>query len=93
MPLLSASGVAVAYGADTVFADVDFRLERRQRLAVVGANGAGKSSLLRVLAGELEPSQGEIDRARGLRTAHLPQDTPTPTAPTVIEEVDRKSVV
>ena len=70
-----------------MFADVDFRLERRQRLAVVGANGAGKSSLLRVLAGELEPSQGEIDRARGLRTAHLPQDTPTPTAPTVIEEV------
>ncbi len=87
MPLLSASGVGVAYGADTVFEGVEFRLERRQRLAVVGANGAGKSSLLRVLAGELEPSQGEIDRARGLRTAHLPQDTPVPTAPTVIEEV------
>jgi ATP-binding cassette subfamily F protein 3 len=87
VPLLSATGLAVAYGADTVFAGVDLRLERRQRLAVVGANGAGKSSLLRVLAGDLEPSEGDIDRARGLRTAHLPQDTPVPTAPTVVEEV------
>jgi len=87
MPLLSVSQLAVAYGAETVFSGLDLRLERRARLAVVGANGAGKSSLLHVLAGDLEPSEGSVDRLRGLRSAHLPQDAPTPVANTVLEEV------
>ncbi len=87
MPILDASELAVAYGAETVFSGLHVRLERRERLAVVGANGAGKSSLLRVLAGEQEPTEGEIDRLRGLRAAHLPQDTPAPVAGTVLEEV------
>ena len=87
MPLLSLSQVAVAYGAETVFSGLDLRLEMRVRLAVVGANGAGKSSLLRVVSGELEPAEGEVDRLRGLRVAHLPQDTPIPVAATVLEEV------
>ena len=87
MPILSATQLAVAYGAETVFSGLDLRLERRARLAVVGGNAAGKSSLLRVLAGELEPSDGVVDRLRGLRTAHLPQDAPVPVADTVIEEV------
>ncbi len=87
MPLVTVSQLAVAYGADTIFSGLDLRLERRSRLAVVGANGAGKSSLLRVLAGDLEPSEGQIDRQRGLRSAHLPQDAPVPVAKTVLEEV------
>ncbi len=87
MPLLSVSQLAVAYGAETIFSGLDLRLERRARLAVVGANGAGKSSLLHVLAGDLEPSEGSIDRLRGLRSAHLPQDAPVPVANTVLEEV------
>ncbi len=87
MPLLSVTQLTIAYGADTVLSGLDLRLERRERLAVVGANGAGKSSLLRVLVGELEPNEGSVERLRGLRVAHLPQDTPPPSAPTVLEEV------
>jgi ATP-binding cassette subfamily F protein 3 len=87
MPILSVSQLAVAYGAETIFSGLDLRLERRARLAVVGANGAGKSSLLRVLAGDLEPSAGVVDRLRGLRSAYLPQDAPVPVANTVLEEV------
>ena len=87
MPLVTVSQLAVAYGADTIFSGLDLRLERTSRLAVVGANGAGKSSLLRVLAGDLEPTDGQIDRQRGLRSAHLPQDAPVPVAKTVLEEV------
>ena len=87
MPLLSVSQLSVAYGATIVFSGLDLRLERRERLAVVGSNGAGKSSLLRVIAGEQEPTSGDVDRLRGLRIAHLPQDTPAPVALTVVEEV------
>lgn len=65
MPLVTVTQLAVAYGADTIFSGLDLRLEHRARLAVVGANGAGKSSLLRVLAGDLEPSDGQIDFSAG----------------------------
>ena len=87
MPLLTLSNLGVAYGSETVFSALELRLERRDRVAVVGANGAGKSSLLRVMAGEQEPTEGSVERERGLRVAHLPQEAPAPRAATVIEEV------
>ena len=87
MPLLSLEGVSIAYGADVVVRGVDLRIEPRDRVAVVGANGAGKTSVLSVIAGALEPRDGSVDRARGLRVAHLPQDAPEPVGATVLDEV------
>jgi ATP-binding cassette subfamily F protein 3 len=87
MSLLVCEGIAIAYGATTILSDVDLRIDRRQRLGVVGRNGAGKSSLLRVLNSELEPTSGVVERQRGLRVAHLPQDAPPPRAGTVLDEV------
>ena len=77
MPLLSVSQLAVAYGAETIFSGLDLRLERRARLAVVGANGAGKSSLLRVLAGELEPSEGRSTASAGCAAPTCPRTRPS----------------
>jgi ATP-binding cassette subfamily F protein 3 len=87
LPLLSLENVAVAYGAEVIVRGITLRLEPRDRLAVVGANGAGKTSVLSVIAGTLEPSEGAIDRPRNLRIAHLPQDTPEPVGATVLDEV------
>ena len=87
MPLHSLENVAVAYGAEVIVRGITLRLEPRDRLAVVGANGAGKTSVLSVIAGTLEPSEGAIDRPRNLRIAHLPQDTPEPVGATVLDEV------
>ncbi len=87
MPLLSIDGVAVAYGAEVIVSGVTLRIEPRDRLAVVGANGAGKTSVLDVIAGALEPSEGVVERTRNMRIAHLPQDAPEPVGATVLDEV------
>jgi ATP-binding cassette subfamily F protein 3 len=87
MPLLSLENVAVAFGAEVIVRGITLRIEPRDRLAVVGANGAGKTSVLSVIAGALEPSEGTVDRPRNLRIAHLPQDTPEPVGATVLDEV------
>ena len=87
MPLLSLDDVAVAYGAEVIVSGITLRIESRDRLAVVGANGAGKTSVLDVIGGELEPSVGTVERTRGIRVAHLPQDAPEPVGATVLDEV------
>jgi ATP-binding cassette subfamily F protein 3 len=86
MSLIVCSGVGIAFGATTVLSDLDLRVEERERLAIVGGNGAGKSSLLDVLAGVTTPTAGSVDRARRLRVAYLPQVAPEPVADTVLDE-------
>jgi ATP-binding cassette, subfamily F, member 3 len=85
--LIVLDDVGVAFGATTVLSGVSLRVEARDRLAVVGANGAGKSSLLEVVAGTAPPSAGRVERDRRLRIAHLTQQSPPPAAPTVLAEV------
>jgi ATP-binding cassette subfamily F protein 3 len=87
MPLMSLDGVAVAYGAEVIVRGITLRIEPRDRLALVGANGAGKTSVLDVIGGALEPSEGTVERPRNLRVAYLPQDTPEPVGATVLDEV------
>jgi ATP-binding cassette subfamily F protein 3 len=86
MSLILCNGVEIAFGATTVLHGLDLRIEPRDRLAVVGANGAGKSSLLDVLAGIAEPAAGTVERDRRLRIGYLPQEAPEPTEPTVLAE-------
>jgi len=87
MSLVVCEDVGLAFGATSVFAGIDLRIEARDRLAVVGANGAGKTSLLEVLAGLRDPTSGSVERQRGLRAGYLPQDAPEPVAETVLDEV------
>jgi ATP-binding cassette subfamily F protein uup len=62
-------------GTRRVLRDLTWRLGPGERVAIVGVNGSGKTSLLRLLSGELEPSSGRIDRGATVRIAHLSQDT------------------
>jgi ATP-binding cassette subfamily F protein uup len=76
MPILRLSDVHLAYGHHPLLDGVDLVLERRERVALVGRNGAGKSSLLRILLGAVTPDAGERWIADGLRIAYLQQDVP-----------------
>lgn len=71
--LLNASGLALEFGADQVFDGVSFTVNRGDRVALVGVNGAGKTSLLRVMTGEIPPTRGSVSRAGGIRVGYLPQ--------------------
>src|SRR6202521_4183018 len=74
MPLLRVDRLAVLYGATEVLTDLSFQVEPRQRLGIVGANGSGKSSLLKAISGELSPTAGSVALAPRARTAYLAQE-------------------
>ncbi|MFN2431279.1 MAG: ABC-F family ATP-binding cassette domain-containing protein [Gemmatimonadota bacterium] len=74
MSQITMSGVRVAFGATTLLSDVTWTVSRGDRWGVVGRNGTGKTSLLRLVTGELEPARGTVTRASGLRVAYLEQD-------------------
>lgn len=63
------------YGVGPVFAPVSFTIRRGDRINLVGQNGAGKTSLLRLLTGQAAPSTGTLRLASGLVISYLPQDT------------------
>ncbi|HJR67033.1 MAG TPA: ABC-F family ATP-binding cassette domain-containing protein [Gemmatimonadaceae bacterium] len=85
MTQLSAGGVAVAFGATTVFEDVSFTVARGERWGVIGRNGTGKTTLFKVILGELQPTRGSVARVSGLRIAHLEQHRDFGDAATVWE--------
>ena len=87
MPLLTLTGVGLAYGHLPLVEDADLQIERGERIAVIGRNGSGKSSLLRVVSGETLPDSGIIWREPGLRTSRLDQDVPAAGTGTVFDEV------
>lgn len=66
---------------------VEMGIARGERVCLLGRNGEGKSTLMRVIAGELKPDEGEIVRQQGLRIGQLPQDVPAGTAGTIAEVV------
>jgi ATP-binding cassette subfamily F protein 3 len=74
MSLLSATSVSKSFGPADIFQDVSLSVARGGRLALVGPNGCGKTTLLRILVGLEEASAGTVQRARNLRLGYLPQE-------------------
>jgi heme exporter protein A len=70
---LSASGLGCIRGFRSIFSGIDFELSAGEALALVGANGAGKSSLLRLLAGLLHPAQGTVTLQGGAEERSVPE--------------------
>ncbi|MBI5521055.1 MAG: ATP-binding cassette domain-containing protein [Desulfarculus sp.] len=76
MALINLFDVSLAFGGPLLLDRAGFRVEPGERVCLLGRNGAGKSSLLKLLAGLLPPQSGEFSRALGLKTSYLPQDVP-----------------
>jgi len=76
MPLVSLDRVSIAFGHLPLLDDVSLQITPGERLAVIGRNGTGKSTLLRLVAGELPPDAGVVWRGPGVRIARLVQDVP-----------------
>ena len=83
--LLSLHDVTLAFGGDSVLEGVSLNIESGMRACVTGRNGEGKSTLLKVIAGRIEPDRGEIIRAPGLKVAFLEQEVPSDRPGTVRE--------
>jgi ATP-binding cassette subfamily F protein uup len=74
--VLNAVDVSLTLGDREVLHDITWPLGPGDRVAIVGVNGSGKTSLVKLFAGELEPTSGRVERGATVRLAHLTQDTP-----------------
>lgn len=72
---IKADKIHKAYGTITILDDVSFSLEKGQKVGLVGYNGTGKTTLLKIIAGVVEPDSGEINIRRGAKLGYMPQDT------------------
>ena len=85
--------VTLAFGGDSVLEGVSLNIESGTRACVTGRNGEGKSTLLKVIAGRIEPDRGEIIRAPGLKTAFLEQEVPSDRPGTVREIAQSEKLI
>lgn len=76
MSLLSLHGVSLYLANNCILENVDWQLQPQDKVALVGRNGAGKSTFLKLLQNEIVPDKGKIDKLNGLRVASLSQDVP-----------------
>ncbi|MEM7676662.1 MAG: ATP-binding cassette domain-containing protein [Myxococcota bacterium] len=74
MPLLTVDDLHLAFGARRIFDGDSLAVEPGDRLGVVGPNGTGKSTLLKIMAGSMTPDSGQVSRARGIRVGYLAQE-------------------
>ncbi len=86
--LLSANDIALAYGYQKLLEAATLVLGEGEKIGLVGRNGSGKTSLLRILAGLQNPDAGEVSRRRGLRIGYLPQEFELDGARTVRENIE-----
>jgi ATP-binding cassette subfamily F protein uup len=87
MALLSLRDVGLAFGGPKILDGVSLQIERGERVCLLGRNGEGKSTLLRLIDGEIEPDDGDLIRQQGLQVARLPQEVPEGHGGTVAQEV------
>jgi len=87
MSIVTANELTKSYGAQDVFWDVSLQIARGDKIALVGPNGTGKTTLLCIIAGLDTPTAGRVHRARSLRIGYLPQEAELPSQRTLYEEM------
>ena len=85
--LVTLSGAQLAYGHHPLLDHADLAIQENERIGLIGRNGAGKSSLLRILDGRVQPDDGEVVRRSGLRVATVEQEPLLDDALTLYEAV------
>ncbi|MBL7076574.1 MAG: ATP-binding cassette domain-containing protein [Kiritimatiellae bacterium] len=88
MGVLNIDGVSLSFGAERLLDGVTLTIEAGDRISLVGRNGTGKSSLLKLIHGDIAPDEGVIRHHKDLRIAYLPQDVPLEMSGSVIDTVE-----
>ena len=83
MNILNIEHISKIFGEKVIFRDASFGIQEGDKVGIIGINGTGKSTLLKMIAGEEEPDSGQIIRQNGIRIAYLPQNPAFPAGATV----------
>ncbi len=84
MNILNIEHISKTYGEKVIFDDVSCGIQEGEKVGIIGINGMGKTTLLRMIAGEEEPDEGQIIRQNGIKIAYLPQNPKFPKDATVL---------
>ena len=76
MALISYRNLTVSFGGPLLLDDVGITIDRKERICLLGRNGEGKSTLLRILAQQVKPDAGEVEKMDGFRVSKLDQEIP-----------------
>ncbi|MFO7951354.1 MAG: ABC-F family ATP-binding cassette domain-containing protein [Bacillota bacterium] len=76
MPLLTISGLTKMYGSDLILDGLTMQLQPGEKAGLIGPNGSGKTTILKIIAGDLDPDGGAVHLSRGVRTGYLHQEPP-----------------
>ena len=87
MALISYRNLTVSFGGPLLLDDVGITIDRKERICLLGRNGEGKSTLLRILAQQVKPDAGEVERIDGFRVSKLDQEIPVGVEGTVFDLV------
>ena len=101
MNIMNIEHISKIFGEKIIFDDASFGIQQGDKIGIVGINGTGKATLLRMIAGEEEPDAGQIIRQNQVKIAWLPQNPVFPEHATILSYAgedetcwrDRKSVV
>ncbi len=74
MPLVDLNNISKSYGTSLVLKDVSWQIEEGRKIGLLGSNGVGKTTLFRIITGELEADRGNVTRSRTLKIGFLPQE-------------------
>lgn len=85
--MIQLTGVAKTFGQDTLFEDINLQIRDHSRLGLVGRNGCGKSTMLKLIMGYLQPEEGAITKTPGLRVNYLSQEPQLQAGLTLREEM------
>jgi ABC transport system ATP-binding/permease protein len=87
MPLVSLQSITLSYGAPSLLDGVSLAIDKGERVCLLGRNGTGKSTLLKLISGEIQPDSGELRRAEGAKISRLAQDIPAERSGSVFDQV------
>ena len=87
--MISIEGLSVAFGGNTLFDNITYVINKKDRIALVGKNGAGKSTMLKIIAGLQAPTSGRVNMPKDLTVGYLPQQMNLSDTRTVMEEAEQ----
>lgn len=84
--MIDLSNISLQFGGDYLFRDINLRINSGDKISLVGANGTGKSSFLKIISGQISPEAGKINKQKNISIGYLPQENVTHTGNLLIEE-------